>query len=261
MTRWICVSWLLPVMGVAVAASAQSPRPVFEVVSIRRHAELIPPVRMPASATVFRMTNATVANLVVFAYGTSVYQVTGGPEWARKDLFEIVAKAPFQATTEQMRLMVRSLLEDRFALVVRPARQQMRGFRMVRASDDRGSGAGLEPCPDPAAPRPVTPVRIPPGGDVRMLRCVPIATLADTAGSVMKNLVVDDTGLTGLWTYVLTFARAQPLPPGRERDLAVLEPLPSFQDALREQLGLKLEATSGPVDVVVIESVQPPVED
>ena len=94
-----------------------------------------------------------------------------------------------------------------------------------------------------------------------MLQCVPMATLADAAGSVMQSLVVDDTGLAGDWTYVLTFARTQPLPPGRERDLAALEHVPSFQDALREQLGLKLEATRGPVDVLVIESARQPLED
>ncbi len=256
------VSWLPVVLGLAVAASAQSPRPTFEVASIRRHAEFIPPVRMPASTTVFRSPNATVVSLVQWAYDIGAQQqVIGGPEWIREDLFEIVAKSATETTTEQMRLMVRSLLAERFGLVVRPTRQEMRAFQMVLANGDRRHGPALEPFPDPAAPPPVVPVRIPPGADVRMLRCVAIARVAEVATNVMRTVVVDETGLTGAWTYVLSFARAQPLAPGRERDLAALEPPPSFQDALREQLGLKLEPRRAPVDVLLIESVRQPVED
>ena len=57
------------------------------------------------------------------------------------------------------------------------------------------------------------------------------------------------------------FLQPQPLPPGPLRDLADKEDLPSFATALQEQLGLRLKSDRGPVDVLVIDSVQQPTED
>jgi uncharacterized protein (TIGR03435 family) len=73
--------------------------------------------------------------------------------------------------------------------------------------------------------------------------------------------VVDRTGLTGLWNFELVFLQLQPLPPGRQRDLADQENVPSFATALQEQLGLKLESGRGPVNVLVVDSVEQPTEN
>ncbi|MGH7553391.1 MAG: TIGR03435 family protein, partial [Longimicrobiales bacterium] len=96
---------------------------------------------------------------------------------------------------------------------------------------------------------------------VRFGKCVAISAVAETAAGLLGRLVVDKTGLSGLWTYQLAFARPEPLPPGRERDPADQENVPVFATALQEQLGLKLEPTRGPVDVLVIDSVQQPTEN
>jgi uncharacterized protein (TIGR03435 family) len=73
--------------------------------------------------------------------------------------------------------------------------------------------------------------------------------------------VVDRTGVTGPWTYYIFYARPEPLPPGRERDLAEQENLLPFEAALQQELGLRLEPGRGPVDVIVIDSVQQPTEN
>jgi uncharacterized protein (TIGR03435 family) len=75
-------------------------------------------------------------------------------------------------------------------------------------------------------------------------------------------MVVDRTGLTGAWDFELTFAFEQrgPAPPGA--DAPAPDPnAPSFFTAVQEQLGLKLESTQGPVDVLVIDSVEKPTDD
>ena len=260
--------WLsLVALGMVVTASAQTHRPTFEVASVKKQPALIPPTppssasRPPLSTGVFHRVNATVASLVQFGYSVRDFQLIGGPEWIRKDLFEINARAATEVSTEQMRLMVQSLLEDRFTLIVRHEQRDMRGSSLVVARDDGRLGPKLEKCEDPENPSPWKPIRIPPGGDFRFRRCVAISAVAEDATGFLRSPVVEKTGLTGLWSYELTFAQNQPLPPGRERDLADQENVPVFATALQEQLGLKLEPTRGPVDVVVIDSVRQPSEN
>ena len=90
--------------------------------------------------------------------------------------------------------------------------------------------------------------------------CRPVFDLAVQASAVMNTPVVDRTGLAGLWSYHLLYAG----PTWRSSGLVAGEPvedLPAFPAALQERLGLRLESTRGPVDVLVIESVQRPTEN
>jgi uncharacterized protein (TIGR03435 family) len=87
-----------------------------------------------------------------------------------------------------------------------------------------------------------------------------MSVIVNLAAGILRMPVVDKTGLTGMWRHELVFADPQPIPPGAARDLA--DPnLPSFSTALQEQLGLKLESGTGPVDVLVVDSVQQPTEN
>ena len=254
--------WLsIVVVGLALTVSAQTPRPTFEVASVKKQPAFIPPSRTPTSSVVFRRLNATVASLVQFGYNIRNFQLIGGPDWMRKDLFEINARAAGDTPIEQMRLMVQSLLEDRFKLVVRREQRVMQGSALIVARDDGRLGSKIGKCEDPQNQPPMKPIRIPPGGDVRFGKCVAISAVAEMATGFLGRPVIDKTGLTGLWNYELAFARPEPLPPGRERDLADQENVPVFATALQEQLGLKLESTRGPVDVLMIESVQQPTEN
>src|SRR5262245_43658070 len=133
---------LLVSLGVAVVLSAQPPRPTFEVASIKKQDALTrnPPgtatTRGRSSVVAFYRSNATVASPVQLACDRPGFQVIGGPEWARKDLFEISARAAGETTTEQMRLMVQSLLEDRFKLVARREQREMRTSTLLLARED-----------------------------------------------------------------------------------------------------------------------------
>ena len=139
------------------AAGVQEPKPAFEVASVKRQASFVPPSPpsgpAPAVSAAFYRVNATVVTLVRFAYGVTDAQVIGGPEWIRKDMFEINARAADALPQDGMRPMVASLLEDRFKLTIRREQRQMRGEVLVLARDDRRLGPTLEKCEDPAAPR------------------------------------------------------------------------------------------------------------
>ncbi|HET9361248.1 MAG TPA: TIGR03435 family protein, partial [Vicinamibacterales bacterium] len=76
--------------------------------------------------------------------------------------------------------------------------------------------------------------------------------------------VVDRTGLTGNWDFEMTFApEAAPgaLPPGADAAPPLDPDAPNFFTAVQEQLGLKLDATKGPVDVLVVERIERPTPD
>ena len=263
MTSRLHNGWLsLVLISLAVSGSAQTPKPTFETASVKKQLAFIPPSRTPLQSSAwFHRLNATVASLIQFAYNINTFQLIGEPEWTRKDLFEINARAASEVPTEQIRLMVQSLLEDRFRLSVHKEQREMRGSALVTARADGRLGPKLEKCDDPGNPTPWKPIRVPPGGDVRFEKCVAISNVADLATRISGSPVIERTGLMGMWNYELAFARSQPLPPGRERDLADQENVPTFTTALEEQLGLKLQSTRGPVDVIVIDSVQQPTEN
>ena len=92
-----------------------------------------------------------------------------------------------------------------------------------------------------------------------------MTAFTNTLWSIAQRVVVDRTGLSGNWDFELTFAAeagrgAPPPPPGVE--VPAGDPnAPNLFTAVQEQLGLKLEATRGPVDVIVIDSIERPTTD
>jgi len=91
----------------------------------------------------------------------------------------------------------------------------------------------------------------------------PLELFANGISNRVGRAVVDRTGLTGNWEFELAFAAEVPpgaLPPGVEPP-AVDPDAPNLFTAIQEQLGLKLDSTKGPVEVLVIDSVQHPTSD
>ena len=84
-----------------------------------------------------------------------------------------------------------------------------------------------------------------------------MSLFANNLAGQVGRVVVDRTGLTGGWDFELRFAPGPPRGP-----LPPVDPdAPSLFTAIQEQLGLKLESTKGPVEVVVIDSVDRPTPD
>ena len=255
------VGTLLPacILAAHPLAQSQPPKPTFEVASVKKLPELIlpsgSPTRAADSGMRFRRLNVTVDSLVRFAFNLRNFQVIGGPDWMRSDRFEVDAKAATEASPEQMRQMVQSLLEDRFSLVARKERRDMRVFTLTVARKDGRLGPKLARCDldNPPAPRLVAEPR---GGRVAFQGCGPISSLANVATGLLGAVVLDKTGLNGGWGYEVAYAAEN----AAERVVPDPNVVP-FPTALEEQLGLKLESGRGPVDVLVIDSVQQPTEN
>jgi uncharacterized protein (TIGR03435 family) len=252
---------LLISVGFAATLSAQAPRPEFEVASVKKLVERSESgsVDLFAPSTGLYYSNATAAVLIQFAYNVLPFELIGGPAWMRSDRFEINARAATVASPEEKRLMMQSLLADRFKLVVRRDKQEMAHSALVFARADRRLGPNFMDCPAPNAPEPQP--RPPRGGGLWVVRCGTSADLRQLVSISLQTPVIDETGLTGRWQILIT-ALDPRQPPSSAPPRPTDDPnLTDMRTALQEQLGLKLESRRGPVDVLVVDSIEQPTPD
>ena len=274
MTKALLVA-CLGVVAVGVGISAQTPRPTFEVASIKK---IDKPVTFrgfptgPIRGGTVTLMNSTVASLIQFAYGLRDFQVVDGPDWVRKDLFEVQARAAGEPSRADVLLMLQALLEDRFGLRLRKEQREMRFLAMVPARSDGSPGPYLHRCVDAKCNREefeaVEKARVPAQGSAMGSFSGSLSSLAELASRNVELPVFDRTGLTGSWWANIYFAPNPNLSAGRSFGVppapSTVTPDPNlaaFPTALQEQLGLKLEATRGPVDVMVIDAVRQPTEN
>lgn len=269
---------------VAFAALAQERDAAFEVASVKanKSGDGNGNLRGLGSDRVVA-TNMPVRPMITFAYQVAGYQLIGGPGWLATDRYDINAKletpptrvipfVPGSTTPNPMQLALRSLLEDRFKLKMHHETRELDIYALVMAKPGGGPGPGLKPTTQDcaaavaAAQRPGAPPFGAPGspfcgisGSPGRIRFggLPASSFATALAGPAGRMIVDRTGMTGSWDFELTFA-----PENRGPDAPPPDPnAPSFFTAIQEQLGLKLESTKGPVDVLVIDSVEKPAED
>ena len=214
------------------------------------------------------------------------------PEWTKSDRYDIEAKVAGEPTKDQMRLMMQALLADRFKLAIHHETQQVPVFALVLAKPGK-LGPKLQPHPagdttcsnappsppgrnDPPAPAPPPTIAggfpvtcgglagVPASAPRRIAlgyRNVAIALIASQMPGFgnLDRPVVDETGLTGNYDFLLEFT--PDLPPGVTPPPDFDASGPTFLDALTEQTGLKLVSQKGPVDVIIVDHVERPTEN
>jgi uncharacterized protein (TIGR03435 family) len=250
-----------------VALAAQSPKFAFEAASVKPNVSRsfpVGPEARPGGA--FVATNITLESNVRFAYNIRAYQLVGGPDWMRTERFDIDARAGRDASPEEIRRMVQALLEDRFQLVIRREQREMPTYALLPARSDQRLGSNLRQsaadCVRPDGRGDTLEERRTVNGGVETRRtCTLMAALVSSLSDAVQAPVDDRTGLAGRWDYELSFTGE------RRRNVdaatAARDPndAPALFTAVQEQLGLKLEAGRGRVDVVVIESAARPAEN
>ena len=225
----------------------------------------------------YEVRTATMVDLIRTAYGLDADdKVAGGPGWLGKDQFDVIAKAPADATAETLRLMLRNLLADRFSLVVHNDTRPLAAYVLtpgkkvqLKPGDGSGeTGCKLQPQPDP-----------PPGpgnGPVAMIgingnvfrfgagsyivyqcRNVSMAEFGDAIRSwffngLTNNRVFDQTELKGTWNFDLRYS---PKLPGLMLAAVAGSDSVTLFEAIDKQLGLKLELTKVPMPVIAADSV------
>jgi bla regulator protein blaR1 len=174
-------------------------------------------------------------------------------------------------------MATRTLLADRFNLVVRRETRQLDIYSLTMARPGGKPGSSLTPsAEDCAATAAAARSASAPGrGGEPPFICgmqfgagrirfggYPLTLLANGLANQVGRAVVDRTGLTGNWNFELTYAPDARPPASSAADAAPIDPdAPNLFTALQEQLGLKLESTKGPVEVLIIERVERPTPD
>lgn len=257
-----------------------APLPSYDVATIK------PFDPAPVQGGMRVVNNTTLRNYIRNAYGPGMplapAQVVGGPDWIDKDRFTIQGKpspdlevAMKKMTNHdwsmQQRALQQSLLADRFHLKVHFEVREMpvytlvpaKGGLRIKAVDAPPSGDKPPQMPAPGAPPPpgMMMLMVRPGGSQTMRAGAIqisnlIALLSQQTAETGGRPVLDQTGFTGYFNVDnLTWA---PLNAAPSTDPNADANAPSLATALEETLGLKLVSTKGPVEVVVIDSIDHP---
>jgi uncharacterized protein (TIGR03435 family) len=238
----------------------------------------------------FSATNQALIVYLRFAYKLGQSDLLGLPAWVYEDRFDIEARAQGNPTKDQVRLMMQSLLADRFKLSKHTEKRTMPVFDLVLAKagkigpqlqshSEDGTCAtastpqtpGARPPVAPSAPSSTSGLQLPPipcdsigqipastrdrarlGG--KRVTIARIAGFLTNPYTGVDRLVLDGTGLTGTFDFSLEWSLEpeSTRPPGFPSE----DTGPTFLEALQDQLGFKLKSTTGPVDVLVIDHVE-----
>jgi uncharacterized protein (TIGR03435 family) len=270
-------------VGTPLAQAQQpAPLPAFEVASVKPNNDgpgKMQTVTRPGG--VFVAVNTPLRLLIADAYignqPGAIDRIVGGPAWVQTARYDITAKAArdFRPTPPgppaEMLLMIRALLEDRFKLKVHREPRELPAYELVvvrpgatglRKSDvdcDALFAAGKVTRPE-AGVRPLCGISNGPVGPSKETGLIAGGFSMSQFAQFLQRVglpVIDKTGLTGRYDFDLAFA---PMAPSTA-DTAPDPARPTIFIALEDQLGLKLQSTNGPLDVIVIDSIEPAVPD
>ncbi len=257
----------LAVLGIALparAAQSDPPAPLaFEVASVKLHPPGPAWHRVPNGArplrsngNLFRDQVSTVQDLIMDAYGIEDYRIAGLPGWAQRgsgDLYDIEARTPGDGapTSAQLRLMLQSLLAERFHLKLHRETKELPVYVLLAAKN----GAKLKPVP-PGAPelprQAATGTKKSDDSEPHPMRAS-IAMTVNLLGLYLDRPLLDRTGLTAA-EYEFTWDAHDVLESLRSAG----KPAPAVFAAVQEQLGLKIEAQKGNVELLAVDSIERP---
>jgi uncharacterized protein (TIGR03435 family) len=281
MRRLLTADVLLPasvVVGLITSSGAAQTERRFDVTSVKRNNSGDDGVSMTPTPAGIAWTNATLQMMMRQAYRVQDFQIVDGPGWLSTARFDVAAKADASVPQQDLPLMLRALLVDRFRLAVHHETRQLPVYALVLARVDgkfgpqfrTPSGCVRPPQNQPTSPQIGQRTSSPQACDNKVLpgdmssRGATMLTLTVNLSVFVGRTVVDRTGFTGMFDYDLRWtpdltpqSRGNASPGGPAAD----PNRPSLFTALQEQLGLKLESTRGPVEVLVIDHVEMPTAD
>ena len=262
----------------ALAYAQSASRPAFEVASVKP-SQSAEPARLTSSPGTWSCTNCRLFDLFGHAYKVFEYQIVA-PEWTKGSTFDVVAKLPpgvapgpwnLNVNEDAFALMMQSLLEERFQITVHSEKRELPVYELIIAKGGHKLKEVTEPLPALPAGPPVDKDGFPnvPGGNgMRLLRDrgriqfqgQAMVHVAHFISTQVDRPVLDVTGLSGRYALTLSWHRAQPagapLISGSTPVPSEPPPGPTIFEAIQDQLGLKLQATKAPVQVVVIDHIE-----
>jgi uncharacterized protein (TIGR03435 family) len=269
---------ILAALAAQSKAASNASLPSFEVASIKPNSSGTSNISMHiAPGGRFTARNITVKQLIEDAYDIRGFQISGAPGWLGSARYDIVAKAADspendpshlseserKAFEQQHRRRLQSLLITRFHLQTHNMSKEGPVYALVIAKNGSKLRAARGEKPNNRGMT-MRPGQLEGQG-------VPISFLAKYLSQQLSRIVVDDTGLAGIYDFTLMWAPDERLSQmfknaGAENEgagdaLPSGASGPSVFTAIQEQLGLKLKSKKAPVDVLVIDHVEKPSEN
>lgn len=250
-------------------APADTTSPSFEVASVKRDLSghgganlTFPPLR----GRHYSASSVLVISLIEIAYDMKDYQVSGGPSWINSERYDIEAdidESIFNkirvlsrdAQMDQIRLLLQSLLAERFNMRVTRNTKELPVYALILARDDsRLKQLAAEPNPN----NPNGFLVISNRGNGRWsieATKVPLNNFANALSVPLRTSVTNETGRTGDYTFTIRWTDDTTIPAAVQMDPAYDR---TISAALQEGLGLKLKSGKGPVNTIVIDHIEEP---
>lgn len=257
---------ILPILVIAMAAptgslfgqapnSSAVPNPVFEVATIKPSNPAAQGKSGGMRGSQFYASNVTLNYMISFAYGVHPGQITGGPGWLDADKFDVVATPNTSAspTLEQLRIMMRELLSERFALSFHNGRKLLDVYTVT------AGGRPLKLSPSTRLPEELPKITFN-YGTISAAN----ATIKDFVGTLQSNVldrpVLDNTGISGRFDFALNWSPDEFQYGGRGAN-GQAGTGPTIFTAIQEQLGLELRSAKAQSEVMIIDRVDRPTEN
>ena len=257
-------TWTIPEPPPPPKMMDPNSKPEFEVATIKPSDPNRPGWGITVNASgVFHTLNTTLNDLIKFAYDMHPKQVVGVPAWADSDKFDIEAKPdkPGMPSVNQMKIMLQKLLADRFSLTSHKDTRELTAYTITVVK----TGVKFKKEEDAQIPVPGF------GGLPQRGFNARNATLAEFASVMQAQFmdlpVIDQTGLGDTrYTFAVKFTPdpgmrpfggAAP-PPQAQPAANDPDAPPDLFAAMEQQLGLHMQKTKAPVDVMIIDKVEKP---
>jgi uncharacterized protein (TIGR03435 family) len=254
--------WTIPPPPPKIPPMDANANPTFEVATIKPSKPDEQGKAFLVRDNRFKTINVTLDELMSFSYGVHAKQLIGAPPWAATDKWDIDAKPDGEGAPndKQWKSMLQKLMADRYKLTFHREKRELpvyvlsvgkNGPKMTKSQGDPNGLPGL-----------FFRGKL---GDLGVTN----ANMADFSGlmqeAVLDRPVLDQTGLTGRWDFTLLWTPddsqfagfGAKIPPPKDGEN---QPAPLYT-AIQEQIGLKLDATKAPADVMVIDHVEKPSEN
>ena len=249
--------------------------PAFDVISVKPDSTNGGMMRIMFTGDGLSVTNLPVHMLITEGYQLNDDEIFGEPAWARTDRFDMEAKVagPDAATLknltfDQRRTMFQQVLTDRFKMTAHRETRQLPVYILVVTNGGPKFKESVVAAPTSANPCPErAQFWVGPGSVTATNTKLPF--MLQFLSRQLGRTIIDQTGLTGNYDFKLQWNQERPsgLPPGAAPGFAPPGAAPASPDAdagpsiftaLEEQLGLKLESSKGPVNVLVIDHIEKP---
>jgi uncharacterized protein (TIGR03435 family) len=247
---------LILALAISAWAQSKSAAPSFEIADVHPSPRATFPFMHGGDlhGNHYELRQASMADMIAAAYNLDATMVQGGPSWLEMDRFDVFAKAAPATSRDDLKLMLRALLADRFKLVTHEGTASLPAFVLSAGKDKPkmrvSNGSGDPSCeyqPPTSIPAPGTfpPVQF----NCRNMTMDRFAEqLHNMAGGYLDLPVVNSTGLSGSWDFELKWT------PRGALDRAGADGISIF-DAVDRELGLKLAKETAPRPVLIVDNV------